>query len=180
MKAIGLIEIKDMGLGLVVADAIAKAAPVDLLEAKPICPGWFFILFTGESAAVTAAATTGAQIAGERLIAKDEIYKLSDQVIEAMTVAPYDGTVKSLGIIETKNLVAGIRLADLAAKGGCVDLMNLKRSVGNAGKVLLTFTGETAAVNQAVDSIRQHEMYQEFGVSAYVIAKPSKALLEQM
>lgn len=114
------------------------------------------------------------------MIAKDEIYKLSDPVIEAMTTTPFQGTVRSLGIVEAKNLVAGIRLADLAAKGGRVDLMNLRRSVGNAGKVLLTFTGETASVNQAVDSIRQHEMYQDFGVSSYVIAKPSKALLEQM
>ena len=180
MKAIGFMELKDMGLGLVVADAIAKAAPVDLLEAKPICPGWFFILFTGESAAVTAAAKTGAQIAGERMIAKDEVYKLSDHVIEAMTPTPFQGEMKSLGIVESKNLVAGIRLADLAAKGGRIELMNMRRSVGNAGKVLLTFTGETASVNQAIDSIRQHAMYQEFGVSAYVIAKPSKALLEQL
>ena len=180
MKAIGLIELKDMGLGFVVADAIAKAAPVDLLEAKPICPGWFFILFAGEAAAVKSAATTGAQIAGDRLIAKDEIYKLSEQVIEAMGINPVERNVKSLGIVETKNLVAGVRLADLAVKGGCVDLMKLRRNVGNAGKVLLTFTGETAAVKQAVDSIRQHALYQEFGVSAYVISKPSKALLEQM
>lgn len=180
MKAIGLLETKEMGLGYVVADAAAKAAPVSLIEAKPICPGWFFILMAGESAAVKSAVEAGAQVAGGGLIARDEIYKISDQVIEALDAQLIKKSIKSLGFIETRNLVAGIRLADLAVKSGRVELLKLRRVVGSAGKSLLVFTGETAAVNQAINSVKQHDCYEKFGVSAYMIAAPNKALVEQI
>jgi len=180
MKAIGILETKEMGLGYLVADAAVKAAPVTLVEAKPICPGWFFILMTGEPSAVKSAVQAGAQLAGKGLIAKDAIYKLSDAVIEALDKTMIDVAVKSLGFIETKNLVAGIHLADLAVKSGSIDLIRLRRVVGSAGKSLLIFTGETAAVNQVISSVRQDECFRQFGVSATMIAAPNKAILEQL
>lgn len=180
MKAIGILETKEMGLGYVAADAAAKAAPVTIIEAKPICPGWFFILMTGEPSAVHSAVITGAQVAGKGLIEQDEIYKLSDAVIDALDKTIVDVQVKSLGFVETKNLVAGIHLADLAVKSGQIDLIRLRRVVGSAGKSLLIFTGETAAVDQAIKSVKQDDYFQQFGVSAYMIAAPNKAIIEQL
>ena len=180
MKAIGILETKEMGLGYLVADAAVKAAPVTLVEAKPICPGWFFILLNGEPSAVKSAVQAGAQVAGRGLIAKDAIYKLSDAVIEALDQTTIARPVKSLGFIETRNLVAGIHLADLAVKSGRIDLLRLRRVVGSAGKSLLVFTGETAAVGQAIQSVKQDVCFQQFGVSAYMIAAPNQAIIEQL
>lgn len=180
MKAIGILETKEMGLGYVVADAAVKAAPVTLVEAKPICPGWFFILMMGEPSAIQSAVQTGAQVAGKGLIAQDEIYKLSEDVIQALDKTTIDVPVKSLGFIEMKNLVAGIHMADLAVKSGRVHLIRLRRVVGSAGKSLLIFTGETAAVKQAIQSVKQDDRFQQFGISTYMIAAPNQAIIEQL
>ena len=42
--AIGIIELNSLALGSVVSDAMAKRAPVKILESHPICPGKFLII----------------------------------------------------------------------------------------------------------------------------------------
>jgi microcompartment protein CcmL/EutN len=180
MKAIGFLQTKEMGLGYIVADAMVKAAPVTIIESKPMCPGWFFILVAGEAAAVRSAVNTGQGVAGSGLLAKGEIYKVSKSVLKAMNNRQKPEQIKSLGFIETRNLVTGIQLSDVAVKSGKIEMIRLSRVVGNCGKTLSIFTGETAAVNQALNAARSHESFEKNGVSAYAIASPSKAIIEQL
>lgn len=54
IETIGFLELNSIAKGIEAADAILKAAEVDLIFAKPSCPGKYHVLFTGEVAAVKA------------------------------------------------------------------------------------------------------------------------------
>lgn len=52
LETIGFLELNSIAKGVEAADAILKAADTRLLFAKAGCPGKYYILFTGEVAAV--------------------------------------------------------------------------------------------------------------------------------
>ena len=51
-ETIGFLELNSIAKGVEAADAILKAAETELLFARAGCPGKYYILFTGEVAAV--------------------------------------------------------------------------------------------------------------------------------
>ncbi|MFR7476243.1 BMC domain-containing protein [Frisingicoccus sp.] len=48
IETVGFLELNSIAKGVEAADAILKAAQVELTFAKPVCPGKYSILFTGE------------------------------------------------------------------------------------------------------------------------------------
>lgn len=50
IETVGFLELNSIAKGVEAADAILKAAQVELTFAKPVCPGKYSILFTGEVA----------------------------------------------------------------------------------------------------------------------------------
>lgn len=62
-KAIGLIETISIAVGIEVADAMVKKAPVGLFLAKPICPGKFIVLIGGDVEAVNSSLKVGQRLA---------------------------------------------------------------------------------------------------------------------
>ena len=54
LETIGFLELNSIAKGVEAADLILKTAEVDLIFAKAGCPGKYYILFTGEVAAVKA------------------------------------------------------------------------------------------------------------------------------
>ena len=46
METIGFLELNSIAKGIEVADAVLKAAEVELISAKPSCPGKYHILFS--------------------------------------------------------------------------------------------------------------------------------------
>ena len=57
--AIAMIELKSIAKGILATDALAKKAPVRILETHPICPGKYMILFAGEVGDVEEALKAG-------------------------------------------------------------------------------------------------------------------------
>ena len=54
-KSIGLLELKSIPVGIETADAVLKAANVELLTATPTCPGKYVIIICGAVGAVKSA-----------------------------------------------------------------------------------------------------------------------------
>ena len=63
-KAIGLVEIKSIPIGIETADEMLKAANVELIMANPICPGKYMILITGDVGAVKSSVESGKKSSG--------------------------------------------------------------------------------------------------------------------
>ena len=68
IETVGFLELNSIAKGVEAADAILKAAQVELAFAKPVCPGKYNILFTGEVAAVKASMDAGIAVGGSFVV----------------------------------------------------------------------------------------------------------------
>ena len=68
MDSIGFLELNSIAKGIEAADAVIKAAEVGLVFAKAGCPGKYYLLFSGEVAAVQASLDAGCTIGGSHVV----------------------------------------------------------------------------------------------------------------
>jgi len=151
-QAVGCLETSSIASGIQAADAILKAAKVDLLNANPICPGKYLIIVGGAVAEVTAAVAAGSQIASDNLVDEIVIPNVHAQVLAAFTATTLPENILAIGMIETFSTAASIIAGDQAVKSAQVDLLEIRlaRAMGGKGYVLLT--GEVAAVKAALEA----------------------------
>ena len=82
---------------------------------------------------------------------------------------------KSLGLIETQGLAAGVVAADAAVKSANVELVGYELTKGG-GWTLIKVQGDVGAVKAAVDAARIAAGKVNRVVSTRVIARPSNSL----
>lgn len=171
-KAIGLIELSSVAAGYQVADAMLKAANVQLLLSRSICSGKYMVLIGGEIAAVQSAVDTGAETANGCLIDQFVIANVHPDVIAAMgrsTVPPMGG---ALGILEAFSVASLIEGADAAAKAANVTLLEVRLAMALGGKAFVTMTGDIGSVQSAVQAGRAAISERGLLVNAVVISRP--------
>lgn len=151
-QAIGLVEFLSIAKGMEAADAMLKAAQVELLEAKPICPGKYIVLVCGDVAAVQSAVDTGKTISAEAVVDEFLLPNVHPSVIQAISVASLVGDIQAVGIIETFSVASLIVAADTAAKAGDVELMEIRLGMAIGGKSFVTMTGDVSSVTAAIEA----------------------------
>lgn len=151
MQAIGLVEFSSIAKGIEGADGMLKSAQIELLEAKPICPGKYIVLVCGDVAAVQNAVDTGKKIGDDAVVDDFLLPNVHPQVIQAIAVATEIMEIKALGIIETFSIASLIVSADAAAKAGNVDLIEIRIGMGIGGKSFVTMTGDVSSVKSSVE-----------------------------
>ena len=166
METIGFLETNSIAKGVEAADFILKAAEVELLFAKPVCPGKYNILFCGEVAAVTASLEAGERSAEHFVVDKVVIPRVHPQVIAAINLA--------------SPITAAVYAADAAVKAAEVDLMDVRLGTGIGGKSFVVLTGDVAAVNEAVKAGVATAEEQGFVVSSVVIPNPRREIFEAL
>lgn len=152
IQAIGLIEVSTIAKGIEAADAMLKAAQVELLEARPVCPGKYIVLICGDVAAIKSSVEAGSTIARHFAVDDFILPNVHPYVIQAIATASIVSEIKALGIIETFSVAALIVAADAAAKAGDVDLIEIRIAAGIGGKSYVTLTGDVSAVQSSVDA----------------------------
>ncbi len=171
-KSIGLIELSSVAAGFQAADTMLKAGNVRLLLSRSICSGKYMVLIGGDTAAVEAAVTAGAESANGCLIDQFVISNVHPDVFVALgrtqPVQP-DG---ALGVLESFNVATLIQAADAAAKAASVTLLELRLAMALGGKAFCTMTGDVASVQTAVAAGRQVISQAGVLVNAVVISRP--------
>lgn len=150
LRSIGFVEFTSIAKGLEAADAMVKAAQVDLLDAKPTCCGKYVVMVCGEVAAVQSAVDTGRAWGADAVIGDFTLPNVHPGVIAAMASAAPVTDIRALGVIETFSIAALIVAADLAAKAADVELIEIRAGTGIGGKSFVTLTGDVASVAAAV------------------------------
>lgn len=175
-RAIGLIEINSIAKGVESADDMLKAANVELLMARSVCPGRYLAMIAGDVGAVQNSVYVGRETAGEFLVDTFVIPNIHPTVFPALSCTTKITTINSLGIIETYSVASCITASDAAAKAANVDLIEIRCATGLAGKSFVTLTGDIGSVNAAVDA--GIDAIEEEGLihSHVVIPSPSKDL----
>ncbi len=180
-RSIGLLELTSIASGYAVADALLKAADVELLLSRSICSGKYMVLFGGETAAVQAAVEAGVEAAHGTLIDRFVIPNLHPDVFQALgRTAPPPETRGALGILESFNVAALIEGADAAAKAAAVTLVELRVAMAMGGKAFVTLVGDVASVQAAVAAGRQVVSEAGVLVNAVVIPRPHRDVYREL
>jgi microcompartment protein CcmL/EutN len=153
-ESLALLEVGSLARGVVVADAVVKRAPVELLFCQPVSPGKYLILFAGGVAEVEEAQAAGAQAAGEQLIDRLFLPQAHAQLLPAIRAGaagfPHEAADQTAGLVELHSVASALRCADAACKAAEVRLQLLHLARGIGGKAWFILRGDLESVEAAV------------------------------
>ena len=142
LRTIGCVELNSISTGMHVADEMVKAAEVQLVLARPTCPGRYLVIVTGDTGAVKSSVAHGRAIGSDMVVDWFVIPSVHESVVPAMNGTAVCPRINALGCIETCTTAACIIAADAAAKAGQVHLIELRFAAGLGGKAFVTIDGQ--------------------------------------
>ena len=152
--ALALLEVSSLARGVIVADAVVKRAPVELLECGAVSPGKYLVLFAGSVAEVDESAAAGAGAAGDLLLDKLLLPGAHEQLLPAIRAGvrgfPHPAASDPAGMVELLSVAAALRAADAACKAAAVRLQFLHLARGIGGKGWFVVRGDLHSVEAAV------------------------------
>ncbi len=180
--SIGVIELSSIAAGYQAQDEMLKAADIEILLARTICSGKFFIVVGGTVPSVNASLEAGESAAGSYMIEKLTIANVDKQIFAAIagSVHVSDELFRALGIVETFSATNIIEAADAAAKAADVILFRIHVSMAIGGKGYFLVTGDVSAVQVAVDAACSAIETTGMLVNRVVIPAASKELLQEL
>jgi len=180
MDTIGFIELSSIACGIEIADAMLKAAKVDLIFSRASCPGKYYILISGQVSDVRDAIKEGEETGRGFVVSSLVIPKVHPQVINAVNMSSMPGKIAAIGVMEFFSVAASLSAADTAAKSAVVELIDIRLGTGIGGKSFVVLTGETAAVKSAVETAVQCQRDSGMLVNKTVISNPRKELVASL
>jgi microcompartment protein CcmL/EutN len=176
-RAIGLLELKNITKGIQAADAMLKAANVEMVLAQAMCPGKYVVMVAGDVGAVQSAIRSGKSVGGtENVVDEFVLPNLHDSVFPALSGCTEVKELRALGVIESYSVASAIVAADTAAKAASIELLEVRLAKGMGGKAVVTLTGDVGAVNAAVRAGSNAIKASGFLVDQLVLAAPHKNL----
>jgi len=153
VAVLGMVEFSSIAIGIRASDAMVKAAPIDLFESRPISPGKYMSLITGDVAAVEASVQAGVRDAGTQVIVESFVLaNLHDQVLSALSEPVVKMTIDAIGVIETSSAASAVKAADAVCKTSPVQLIRLHLANHIGGKGYAVFSGGVADVEASLDA----------------------------
>lgn len=180
LRTIGCVELNSVALGMHTADEMVKAAEVELVLARPTCPGRYIIVVTGDTGAVKSSVEVGQGVGGDMIVDWFLIPNVHHDVVPALNGSGLTDRIDALGVIETCTTASCILAADAAAKAGMVNLLEIRFAAGLAGKAFVTMTGDVASVKSSVEAGVKGVGDAGPVLSHVVIPSPSEGLKAQL
>lgn len=180
METIGFLELNSICKGVEVADIVLKTAAVELIFAKAGCPGKYYLLFTGEVAAVQASIDAGCALGEDYVVDRCVIPHVHPQVIKAINMTTMPEELQAIGVMEFYSVTASVYGADAAVKAADIDLVDVRLGTGIGGKSFVILTGDVAAVRESVTAGINTPNAEGMVVCSVVIPSPHRELLESL
>ena len=179
-NSIGLIELSSIAAGFQVADAMLKAADVELVLSRSICSGKYMVMVRGEVGAIEASVSAGIKAGTFSVIDSFVIPNIHESVFTAIAGTTKVEALEALGVVESFSVASLIEGADAAAKAANVELIEIRLAMALGGKAFVTLTGDVAAVQSAVDAGCRIVAQKGMLVNRVVIPHPRSELLTEM
>jgi len=146
-----MVEFTRIATGIHATDAMVKAAPVELIESRPITPGKYISLVTGDVASVSDSVRAGISAAGvDGVIESFVLPNLHPQILPVLKgQTPLPGK-DATGILETTCAAAIVKAADAALKESPVILVRLHLALHIGGKGYAVFVGDIADIEASI------------------------------
>ena len=180
LQSVGMIEFNSIATGIQAADHMAKAAVVEPLMLKTICPGKFVVAVHGEIASVSAAVDAGLTWSEDTVVDHFVIPSINPDVVTALSGTLKDGKGSALGVIETFSAASAIVAADTASKAADIRVAEVRVAMGLGGKGLCILSGDVAAVEMAVSAGSSAASESGLLVAKVVIPSISPEILEHV
>lgn len=175
---LGILECRSIAAGMHAADAMLKAADVELARAQTTCPGKYLVYLTGEVSAVTAAVEAGEAAASGAAVTATVIARVDEAVAAALRGVRVPHDLEAAGIVECRSIPVTVEAADVAVKAADVSLMRLRLGAGIGGKGYFIVVGEVGAVGASVEAAAAVAGSAGKLVDTVVIPRPDDALFE--
>jgi microcompartment protein CcmL/EutN len=176
-NSIGLIELGSIASGFEAADAMLKAADVELLLSRSICSGKYIAMVRGDVAAVQSSVLAAAQTCGFSVIDTFVIPNVHESVFPALGGTAAVERLEALGILESFSVASLVEGADAAAKSANVRLIEIRLAMALGGKAFVSLTGSVSAVRTAVEAGARIIGAKGLLVNKVVIPNPRPELL---
>ena len=177
-RTIGLIELNSVALGILAADEMLKASNVELIMARPACPGRYLAMVAGEVGAVQNSVDVGRQAGRDLVVDHFVLANVHPDVIPALSATVPLAQLGALGVVETYTAASAIVAADAAAKAADITLLEVRCSTGLAGKSFLTLMGDVGSVKAAVEAGVDSLMDSGLVLAQVVIPNPTPELVK--
>ncbi|MCA9175161.1 MAG: BMC domain-containing protein [Planctomycetales bacterium] len=194
-ESLGLLETRGFTPAMVALDVMAKAAPIEVLQAELNDFLGVIIKISGDSASVAAAIEAGVRAAAAMSpdVSGDVIHRPDAEAWKAID-SPYEynplmqqGVVyppsgennmpsQALGFIETQGYTAVFDAIDTACKAARVEVVGKEKLGG--GFITVVIRGDVAAVSSAIEAGRHKAEALGKVIAAHVIPNPSQAVLK--
>ena len=176
-----MLELSSIAAGFAVQDTLLKAAEVELLVARTICPGKYMVVVGGDVGGVGAAVAAGEEAAGGFLVDRLLLPNIDPAVFPALSgcVALPENFSNTLGVLETFTAAAIIRAADAAVKAAGITLFRVHVSMAVGGKGFLMLCGDVGSVNAAVDAGMESIRDEGVLVNRVVLSGASEELFRE-
>ena len=177
--ALALIEVSSIARGHVVADAMCKKAPIELVLARPVSPGKHVTLIVGGVADVKEAVQIGVEVADDAYVDRLELAQVAPELVRALRRKKIHFDDRSLGLFETFSIASALLAADAACKAAEVGIIALRLGDGIGGKAYFALQGEQGDVEAALfaaETITQAALF----AGRELIARPHDDLVAEL
>ncbi len=178
--ALGIAEFRSIAKGIEMLDIMTKKSNVKIIENRIVCIGKFFIILSGDVAAVKAAIDTLADLSDSELVGSKVIPRIEAGVIDKINGKMIRENISAIGVLETRDINSGLYAANYIKKSSNVEIIRISFTLGLGGKSLVIFTGDIASVKNGIEVARDNLEDPKAIVYSAAIASPSKELIENL
>ena len=152
ITVLGVLEFNSIAIGIKCLDEMIKISPINIIDARTICPGKYLILISGDVASVEISINKGKEIGASYIV--DELFlpMVHEDIIPAIKGKNKIENWDAVGLIETHSVISSIQAGDIAAKAGNVKIIEIRLAIGFGGKSYVKMLGDLNDVEIAVAS----------------------------
>ena len=178
-RAIGLIETSSIARGFLIGDSVLKAADVEIIVNRTICPGKYMVLIGGSVDAVQTSVEAGVRAGAHTVVDHFVISSVHPAVFPAISGTGRFPDLKALGVIESFSVGSTIEAADAAVKAAPIQFIAIHLAMAIGGKAFVSFTGDVAAVEEAIRVGSAVVERKGLLVEKVVIPSPSREIVNE-
>ena len=130
---------------------MAKRASVELIRARTVHPGKYFVLIRGGVDEVSESVKAGVDSGGDALI-DHLVLPYPHQELSDVLDGPRDPRLDAVGVLETYSIASIIRGADAALKAAEISARSIRLADDLGGKGCFVFFGQLHDVQEAMSA----------------------------
>ncbi len=173
---LAILEFDSIAVGFNALDDMVKTAPVKIIDARTICFGKYLIVFSGDVASTEYSFYKGKETGGNHLVDSLFLPLVHSEIIDAVGNIKQTEKWGTIGIIETKTVTSAVEAADIAAKEGGIEIVEIRLANGFGGKSYVKMIGDLENVQAAMDAGTAKITLKNLLFAKTVIPQPEKEI----